>query len=485
MTQTGWNFHNSYTKLPEILFTRMSPAKVPSPQVVKFNEKLAKELNLPLSVKNQQELANIWSGNILPPGTDPIAQAYSGHQFGYYTVLGDGRAIVVGEHIDSKGNRFDIQFKGSGQTPYSRRGDGKATLSSMLREFLISEAMYTLGIPSSRSLAVVETGEKVERETMHRGAVLTRVASSHIRVGTFEYAREFLSPPEFTRFTEYVIQRHCPHAKNTEIPALEMLKTVMERQASLVSHWMRVGFIHGVMNTDNTGIAGETFDYGPCAFMNTFDPDTVFSSIDHYGRYAFGNQPAVMHWNLGVLAGSLLPLIHADEQTAVGLVKETLDRFPELFEEKWTDMMRTKLGLEQQEAGDKQLAEQLLHWMHQNRADYTNTFLLLKQSVLNGTNVSNDPEYLKWHERWTERRKKEGSNPELTAARMQSANPIVIPRNHLVEQVLTAAAFENNMLPFNELMDTLSRPYQDNQDIKRFQEPPPGNDAHYKTYCGT
>ncbi len=485
MTQTGWNFHNSYTKLPEELFTRMVPAKVPSPHVVLFNEKLAKELHLPHSVKNQQELAGIWSGNIIPPGTDPIAQAYSGHQFGYYTVLGDGRAIVLGEHIDPEGNRFDIQFKGSGRTPYSRRGDGKATLISMLREYLISEAMHALGIPGSRSLAVVETGEKVERETTHRGAVLTRVASSHIRVGTFEYAREYLSPAAFTRFTEYVIERHCTDAKNTGIPALRLLKTVMERQASLVSQWMRVGFIHGVMNTDNTGIAGETFDYGPCAFMNAYDPDTVFSSIDHYGRYAFGNQPAVMHWNLGVLAGALLPLIHSDEQTAVGLVKETLDRFPGLFEEKWTEMMRAKLGLEQQEPGDKQLAEQLLHWMHRNRSDYTNTFLLLRQSVLNGTTVSNDTEFLEWEKRWTERRSKEGLSPELTAARMRSANPAVIPRNHLVEQVLKAAAFENNLLPLNELLNALSHPYQDDQGIEGFQEPPAGFDAHYKTYCGT
>lgn len=490
MTHTGWHFDNTYTRLPEGLFSRLAPARVPSPRVVVFNDRLAQDLDLPPQASDPEHMADLWSGNTLPPGADPIAQAYSGHQFGYPAVLGDGRAIVLGELLDSQGVRRDIQFKGSGQTPYSRRSDGKATLSSMLREYLISEAMHALGIPSSRSLAVVETGEEVGRERMHRGAVLTRVASSHIRVGSFEYARQFLSEADFARFTDYVIRRHAPEAKETDNPALALLQAVMDRQASLVAQWMRVGFIHGVMNTDNTGIAGETFDYGPCAFMNAYDPRTVFSSIDHYGRYAFGNQPHVIHWNLGVLAGALLPLVHPDEKKAVDLVKEGLDAFPRQFEQAWLQMMRGKLGLSQADPGDKSLAENLLDWMHRHRADHTNTFRSLRHDLLHGSDTtSREPAMRRWKAQWLARIHKE--QPEQKAAsvaaanRMQAYNPVVIPRNHLVEEALEAAAFEMDMGPFHNLLYVLLKPYEERPELAPYQQTPPDGDAAYQTFCGT
>ncbi len=505
MDNPGWHFHNSYLSLPGELFSRLSPAKVPAPRMVVFNDQLAKALDLPPGASDPKQGADIWSGNVLPPGTDPIAQAYSGHQFGYPVVLGDGRAILLGEHLDSQGVRRDIQLKGSGQTPYSRRGDGKATLASMLREYLISEAVHALGIPGSRSLAVVETGEQVIREKTHQGAVLTRVSSSHLRVGSFEYARQVLAASDFGRFTDYVIWRHAPEAKEAPNPALALLNTVMERQAFLVAEWMRVGFIHGVMNTDNTGIAGETFDYGPCAFLNTYDPHTVFSSIDQQGRYAFGNQPHVIHWNLGVLAGALLPLVHADEKKAVGLVKEQLDAFPQRFEDVWLQMMRGKLGLKQSDPGDKRLIEQLLEWMQQHRADYTNTFRSLRHDLLNNSyTTSEDPSLRQWQEQWLARIHKENSRPEQktsdestagqpqstnervqAANRMQAANPAVIPRNHLVEQALEAAAFHMEMKPFHELLEALSQPYQERAGLAPFQQAPPDGDAGYQTFCGT
>jgi uncharacterized protein YdiU (UPF0061 family) len=327
----NWQIENTYAKLPAAFFTLQQPVPVAKPAIVFFNERLANDLGLGFLNEEEENIAGYFSGNKIPEGAQPLAQAYAGHQFGHFTMLGDGRAILLGEQIDPRGKRFDIQLKGSGQTPYSRRGDGRATLYSMLREYLISESMYHLGIPTTRSLSVVSTGEKVYREEVHNGAVLTRTANSHIRVGTFEYARRFCSAEDLRALTNYTIQRHYPEITDTDNPALELLKAVMHKQIDLMVNWMRVGFIHGVMNTDNMSIAGETIDYGPCAFMNAYNPRTVFSSIDTRGRYAFGNQPYIAQWNLTVFASALLPIISENQQKAVDLVKEVIEGFKEKF----------------------------------------------------------------------------------------------------------------------------------------------------------
>ena len=341
----GWNFNNSYIKLLDRLFSKQLPATVPTPRMVYFNDELADTLDLDFSAVSENDKAQLFSGNILPTGAAPIAQAYAGHQFGHFTMLGDGRAILLGEHLTPNNKLFDIQLKGAGQTAYSRRGDGKATLRSMLREFLISEAMHHLGIPTSRSLAVVNTGEKVYREEVHEGAVLTRVMSSHIRVGTFEYISNFLDVATLQEFTNYVIKRHYPELAENANPPLALLKAVMNKQIDLVINWLKVGFIHGVMNTDNMSIAGETFDYGPCAFMNNYHPDTDFSSIDVQGRYAFGKQPGIVQWNLVCLAETLIPLIDKDADKAVKMAQKVINSFPAIYQEKWWQMNGLKLGL--------------------------------------------------------------------------------------------------------------------------------------------
>ncbi len=484
MTNPGWKFDNSYTRLSKKLFSIVEPEKVPSPELFLFNTRLAGSLGLDFLQHQPSQAAAVFSGNSMPPGAEPLAQAYAGHQFGYFTILGDGRAILLGEHIDQNGRRWDIQLKGSGRTPYSRNGDGKATLASMLREYLVSEAMHALGIPGSRSLAVTLTGEKVRREDLHQGAVLTRLLSSHLRIGTFEYARRFLSIEEFSAFCEYVISRHFPGISEKPMPALELLKAVMEVQASLVVEWMRVGFIHGVMNTDNTSIAGETFDYGPCAFLNVYDPETVFSSIDSHGRYAFGNQPKILHWNLGVLAGTLLVLIDLDENNAIAMAREVLDDFPGIFESKWLAMMRRKLGLNQHMPEDKFLADNLLHFMQLHKADYTNAFIMLENSLIQKQPAFREAEWQQWEEQWHARLNKEGSTNSQAVAIMKKANPRIIPRNHLTEEALSAAVAGNKQ-SFNEMLEAVTNPYTDNPLWDKYRQPPPDGDISYRTYCGT
>ena len=482
---TGWRLEHSYADLPKALFSRNMPTPVQKPEAVLINFPLAKELGLEFSPGNKEEITRILSGNTLPEGADPIAQAYMGHQFGYPNMLGDGRAILLGEQITPDGKRFDIQLKGPGITQYSRRGDGRATLSAMLREYLISEAMHHLGIPTTRSLAVIATGEPVYRETISEGAVLTRVAASHIRVGTFEYATRHLPKDEFRTFLHYVINRHYPELAGAANPALALLKAVIEKQASLIAEWMRVGFIHGVMNTDNMSISGETIDYGPCAFMNRYDPATVFSSIDTGGRYAYGNQPYIAQWNLAVFASSLIPLLHEDETQAVEIAKSTIQTFRGIYAEKWMAMMRKKLGLINELTGDKKLADDLLAWMEVNQADYTNTFYRLSLGKLPEEEIYQEDSFKQWYEQWKIRLLSNEQPLEESLEIMRAANPAFIPRNHRVEEALQAATLGNNYSLVNQLLEVIGKPYHFRENLADYQQPPLTGEETYKTFCGT
>ena len=377
ISRIGWRFDNTYSKLPDTMMSRLAPIPVKKPELLILNQPLSKKLGLDFSTTKEENLALIFAGNLLPEGSETIAQAYAGHQFGHFTMLGDGRAIVIGEHLSKSNERFDIQFKGSGKTPFSRRGDGRAALSPMLREYIISEGMHGLRIPTTRSLAVVKTGEDVMRESPLPGAILTRVAASHIRVGTFQYITTTEDEKNLKTLVNYTIDRHYPNIKNSKTAALDLLKIVIAKQAELVTNWMRVGFIHGVMNTDNMAISGETIDYGPCAFMDIYDPQTVFSSIDEQGRYAYFNQPGITKWNLARFAECLVPLIDNDKDKAIKIATETINSFSDIYKKKWLQMMRNKLGLLGEDLKDESLIIDLLTWMHQNKADYTNTFCIL------------------------------------------------------------------------------------------------------------
>lgn len=476
-----WNWHNSYLELPEKLYSKQAPSPVPEPSLIYWNEALAEQLGLEFLTGSDEKIAELFSGNATPPGAEPLAQAYAGHQFGGFNILGDGRAILLGEQITPEGKRFDIQLKGSGQTPYSRRGDGRATLSSMLREYLISEAMYHLGIPTTRSLAVVGTGQPVYRQKVNQGAVLTRIASSHIRVGTFEYVRQYGTSEEIEAFVQYVIKRHYPELDSAENKALALLEAVMDKQIELVVEWMRVGFIHGVMNTDNVSIAGETIDYGPCAFMNAYDPRTVFSSIDRHGRYAFGNQPNIAHWNMAVFAGTLLPLIAEQEEEATELARTLLDEFPRRFAQKWYQMMFRKLGIVKPERTDAALVDELLELMERHQADYTNVFTGLRNGQLQEEALSASFEFQDWHTRW---KKRFEATPTEANALMIQSNPVVIARNHLVEEVLQAAEAANYE-PLNDLLAQLAAPYANGDEAPKLQLVPSGFDSQYQTFCGT
>ncbi len=481
----GWHFSNTYMGLPEALFSKNQPTPVARPTALLINYPLAKDLGLDINNGNLIAVTSQLAGNALPEGSYPIAQAYMGHQFGYLNMLGDGRAILLGEQLTPKGQRFDIQLKGAGPTQYSRRGDGRATLGACLREYIISEAMHHLGIPTSRSLAVVSTGEQVYREQLQGGGVLTRIMSSHIRVGTFEFATRHLEKPDFSKFLQYVINRHYPELKNAENPALALLKAVMEKQTNLIVDWMRVGFIHGVMNTDNMSIAGETFDYGPCAFMNTYDPATVFSSIDTGGRYAFGNQPSIAQWNLAVFASSLIPLIDEVPEKAVEKAKAIIHRFPDLYAGKFKYMMLKKLGLLNEQPGDVLLINDLLQWMQMAGADYTNTFRYLSWNTIPHDELYGQDGFKIWHERWKERLALHEQPEASVLEGMQQVNPAFIPRNHLVEEAIEAATIGNNLSFLQKLITVLSAPYAHKNGLDYFQQPPPGGDGFYKTFCNT
>ena len=473
----GWHFDNTYARLSEKILTKIKPTSVKKPKLIIINEKLCRNLGLNFSNINNDLIASIFSGNQLPQNSECIAQAYAGHQFGHFTVLGDGRAIVLGEHVTKDNKRFDIQFKGSGKTPYSRQGDGRAALGPMLREYIISEAMNGLKIPTTRSLAVVTTGETVMREESLKGAILTRIASSHIRVGTFQYVSLSGDKDAFNSLLNYTINRHYPEVKNSNNPALELLKIVINKQSDLVTNWMRVGFIHGVMNTDNMTVSGESIDYGPCAFMDSYNLKTVFSSIDLQGRYAYGNQPLITKWNLARFAETLLPYIDKNKDKAIKIATDTVNEFDSIYEKKWLNMMKSKLGLIGSNDEDKKIISDFLTWMENNKADYTNTFLFLLNDDFKNNKIFEKETFINWYKKW--RKRVDGKSKDL----MRETNPNLIPRNYIVEKVLKAA--ENNDLnPFNSFLEILQKPYDDHVNIKDYQTPATNTDD-YKTFCGT
>tara|TARA_Y100000768_G_scaffold60748_1_gene41172 strand:+ start:11 stop:1456 length:1446 start_codon:yes stop_codon:yes gene_type:complete len=478
----GWHFDNTYSKLSKTFREEIKPVPVHDPKLIILNKKLAEDLNLNFSKIDNKNLAKLFSGNNLPEDTKTIAQAYAGHQFGHFTMLGDGRAVLLGEHLVNKNERFDIQFKGSGRTSFSRSGDGRAVLGPMLREYIISEAMHSLNIPTTRSLAVVSTGEKVMRENLLPGAILTRVASSHIRVGTFQYIAAKQNLDELNILIDYTINRHYPEIKSSKNKALDLLNLVMQKQCSLVVDWMRVGFIHGVMNTDNMAISGETIDYGPCAFMDTYDPKTVFSSIDKFGRYAFSNQPPITKWNLARFAECLIPLIHKDENEAIKVASEIIDNFQNIYEEKWLNMMRDKLGLFGKDQNDQKLINDLLSWMEINNADYTNTFCNLMNVNIEDKKVYEDQKFINWVKIWEKRVLMNNNLKEKSLDLMRNTNPTVIPRNHKVEEALNAAN-EDNIEVINKLLNVLSKPYSNQKNIENYQSL--STDKEYQTFCGT
>ena len=479
----NWNFDNSYSRLSDAFKEHIKPVAVKNPELVIINESLAKELDLDLTKINKDELSSLFTGNTLPEGSNTIAQAYAGHQFGHFTMLGDGRAILIGEHITNGNKRFDIQLKGSGKTSFSRNGDGRAALGPMLREYIISEAMHNLNIPSTRSLAVAKTGEKIMRDTLLEGAILTRVALSHIRVGTFQYISARDKKDELELLLNYVINRHYPKLVNSKNKAIDLLIDLMNKQTDLVVNWMRVGFIHGVMNTDNMSISGETIDYGPCAFMDTYDPKTVFSSIDHMGRYAYCNQPIITKWNLSRFAECLIPMIDENQKKAIEIATEIINTFEKNYEEKWLEMMRKKLGLLGNHSTDKTLILDLLTWMHQKKVDYTNTFCHLMKFKVQEEEDFQDRVFKDWKKRWNERLIINNSSNEKSIALMRTVNPLVIPRNDKVEETLDLAN-KNNFKMLFEFLEILKAPYEEQKNMYKYQFLDESN-KEYKTFCGT
>ena len=471
----GWNFQNSYLNLADIMVSKLPPVPVKNPKVVLYNDQLEQELGLNFSSLDEQEKASHLSGNTIPEQTTPWAEAYAGHQFGHLTMLGDGRAVVLGEHITPNNKRFDIQFKGSGVTPYSRSGDGRAALGPMLREYIISEAIHFLNIPTSRSLAVVTTGEDVVRETILPGAILTRVAASHIRVGTFEFVAAQKDINTLQELIMYCIDRHYQELKGQKKPALQLFRAVMNRHANLMVNYMRVGFIHGVLNTDNVAISGESIDYGPCAFMDSYDPKTKFSSIDQQGRYAYGNQPIIAKWNMARFAETLIPLIDVDLNKAIEILEEEVNEFSKIYINKSLEMMRNKLGIKGGIEEDSFLIKELLTWMQNNKADYTNTFV----SIMNETfdqPIYQDQIFQEWYKKLRIRK------PDRET--MRQNNPLVIPRNYQVEDSLKLA-HEGNFESVASLLSVLRNPYNNSNNIKKFQDPGPASSIPYQTFCGT
>jgi len=470
--------------LPSEFHSHVLPKKVASPKLAIFNHDLSTELGINFSSLQPEEISNLLSGNIIPDGSSLIAQSYAGHQFGHFTILGDGRAILLGEHILGD-ERFDIQFKGSGPTPYSRSGDGLAAIGPMLREYLISEAMHHLNIPTCRSLAVVETGEDVIREQKYPGAILTRISRSHIRIGTFQFAVIQEDKSLVKKLFNYTIERHFPNLIESKNKALDFLYLIIDQQAELITNWMRVGFIHGVMNTDNVALSGETIDYGPCAFMDHYDPLTVFSSIDHQGRYSFANQPIIAQWNLARLAETILPLISDNNEKALKLAEEAINAFADLYQSKWLDMMRRKIGLITKKNEDKDLISELLDTMQKHKADFTNTFRFLSEDVLSGDDIFKTEEFLTWYKKWKLRLKKESNTFENIKKIMDTNNPRIIPRNHLVEKALKSAE-EGDLETFVDFSKIIKNPYSSSIDVpKKYLNPPNDNEKVLQTFCGT
>jgi serine/tyrosine/threonine adenylyltransferase len=473
-------FDNSYARLPGRFYARQAPRPVAKPSLIHINAPLAHELGLDPELLATPEGIEVLAGNRVAPGSEPLAQAYAGHQFGHFVPqLGDGRALLLGELIDRAGRRRDIQLKGSGPTPYSRGGDGRAWVGPVLREYLVSEAMHALGVPTTRALAAVYTGETVQREGPLPGAILTRVAASHLRIGTvqFFFARE--DEQSLSVLVEYARQRHYPATEG----ALGLFRAVIAAQAELVAHWLSLGFVHGVMNTDNTSLSGETIDYGPCAFIDTYRPDTVFSSIDVRGRYAYANQPQVMLWNLAQLGTALLGLIDTRHEAAVERATAELQRFPGLYEAVWLRRMRAKLGLQTEQAGDRDLAQDLLAVMAAGEADFTRTF----RGLANGeaqAEFLNPAGYLSWERSWRERLAQEGATPSERHADLAATNPAFIARNHRIEAVIQAA-LAGDLAPFSRLHRVLARPFADQPDDRDLSLPPAPSEIVHETFCGT
>jgi uncharacterized protein YdiU (UPF0061 family) len=484
-------FDNSYARLPEDFRAPVLPTPVAAPELLAFNRPLAQELGLELADVAPERLAAIFSGNVVLEGAEPLAMAYAGHQFGGFVPrLGDGRAILLGEVIDSKGRRRDIQLKGSGRTPFSRRGDGRAALGPVLREYIVSEAMHALGIPATRSLAAVATGERVQRETGLPGAVLTRVAASHIRVGTFQFFAAREDTDSIRVLADHVIERHYPDARNAENPYLALLQGIADRQVELIARWLSVGFIHGVMNTDNMAISGETIDFGPCAFLDEYTPMKVFSSIDQNGRYAYNNQPGIGQWNIARLAECLLPLLDEDVNVAAEMANGVLETFGTLFQARWLSGMRQKIGLTTEEDGDAALIQALLAAMQQGEADFTMSFRRLADAAEGDeakflAQFGEGTEIDTWLATWRERLSREKIEPQDRAKAMREINPAIIPRNHRIEELIAAAVEDGDYQPFNAMLAAIAKPYEERPEFSQFMLPPLRHEKVFRTFCGT
>lgn len=488
----NFKFENTYIDLPNSFYSEINLSPVIRPELIVFNKSLGNSLGLNSEELKSKEGLEILAGNKKVENGEYIAQAYGGHQFGHFNMLGDGRALLIGEqktnellNITGKpSDKFDIQLKGSGRTPYSRGGDGRAVLGPMLREYIISEAMYNLGIPTTRSLAVIKTNEKVYREYVKKGAILTRVATSHLRFGTLEYAANFLGKDSVKKLADYAIDRHYSHIKNNKDKYLNLLEEIVKTHASLVAKWMCVGFIHGVMNTDNMTISGETIDYGPCAFMDIYDPDTVFSSIDVHGRYTYKNQPKMASWNICRFAETLLPLIDEDMDRAIDLAQKVINKFTDLYFENWISIMRAKLGLFNEEIMDKAIIEDLLNMMEKYKEDYTNTFVSLTYRKNMDRGMFLTAEFTNWHKNWQERLSRQDKSIDEAYELMKKSNPVVIPRNHKVEKALKLAE-NGDLTVMNELLSVLNNPYEYKEELKEYTQLPDPSDLPYRTYCGT
>ncbi len=480
--EAGWRWDHSYAALPEAFYQRIAPRLPADPSLVLLNAPLAEVLGLDPAVLSEPAGVAALSGGVVPPGVDPIAQAYAGHQFGSFTMLGDGRAVLLGEHLAPDGHRVDIQLKGAGRTAFARGGDGLAALGPMLREYLVSEAMHGLGIPTTRSLAVLRTDDPVQRETQLDGAVLVRVASSHLRVGTFEYAARFVGPDAVKTLADYALQRHFPDLHDSATPYRDLFVGVMQRQAGLVAKWMGVGFVHGVMNTDNVAIGGETIDYGPCAFLDAYHPSTVFSSIDTVGRYAFGNQPVITQWNLARFAEALLPLLAETPDEAVAWAQDRLGDFAAVYREAWLGVMRPKLGLFNAEDSDEGLIQDFLSLLADERADFTNRFRALADGL---EDEPGEPDgYSAWRQRWRERLSRQPQPDVEARQRILAHCPAFIPRNLKVEQALTTGC-EGDLSLLRRMLEVLGRPYDGHPGHEDLQQPAPSDAPPYRTFCGT
>ena len=482
--QTGFNFDNSYINLPKEFYSHVNLKPVKSPKLVILNNNLASSLGLSLEFLKSPKGISILSGNTKADDGAYISQAYAGHQFGHFTMLGDGRALLIGEQITPSNQRFDIQLKGSGRTPFSRGGDGRAVLGPMLREYIISEAMHGLKIPTTRSLSVISTGEDVYREEIKQGAILTRVASSHIRFGTFEFASYFLDKDKLKQLADYTIKRHFPFISDEQNKYVSLLEEVIKLQASLVAKWQCVGFIHGVLNTDNMSICGETIDYGPCAFMDTYDPKTVFSSIDTAGRYSYQNQVAMVSWNLCRFAETLLPLINDNEDKAIDIAQNCLAKFTGLAISNIISEMCSKIGIFEPDSNDESLLNGLLDMMKKYKEDYTNTFLALTFEDFPQSGMFVTDEFSVWYKKYQDRIKSQGKSKAEVFNLMKNSNPAVIPRNHRVEEAL-AATENGNFSAMNNLLKALANPFEHSDFQKEYSKPAPKSQCDYKTYCGT